>query len=186
MSYRIPFHRDPGFIPQTIPDNATSDRPVSFELSMAAGPDQARLKSILFATIGMANPTAASWSAQIQHAVVEAFRMSPELFINTVGRVANLTAPAALCRRVGIEVSDKAGDEDDVPITNGALFAKVAPFMTDLALEVALEIQRLTVKGAIDPRFTKPSSGSPGKSSKRSGSARTAPRPSDGSGTAGA
>src|SRR5262245_5917238 len=137
VAYRIPFHQET-FIPESsIAENRSNDRPVAFELSMAAGPDHARLKSILFATMGLLNTGETGWSPEMQAAVAEAFRNGPQLFTNTVGRIDNLTAPAALCRRLSMPISDKAKDEDDIPITDGYQFAKVAPYMPSLALEVA-------------------------------------------------
>jgi hypothetical protein len=185
VSFRIPFHRET-FIPKTINGNDAADLPVSFELSMAAGADHARVKSVLIATAGTAGwiDGENAWSPEMQAAVIEAFRTSPQLFSNCVGAIQNLSAPAVLCRRVGINTPEKAKDEDDIPITNGAQFAKVAPYMVTLGLELACEISRLTQRGAIDPRFTAPSSGSAKTPGTTNGSATAAPSTSDGGVTA--
>lgn len=174
--YRIPFHQET-FTPKTIPGNVEADFPVTFELSMAGGPDHARLKSVLWATGGIAgwSDAAKAWSPEMQASVIAAFKDGPQLFANCVGEIHNLRAPAVLCRRVGIKTPTKAKDLDDVPITNGVDFARIVPFMPALGLELAFEIQRLTLHGAVDPRFSEPSSGSDEKSATPNGNAPAAP-----------
>jgi hypothetical protein len=183
MAHRIPFHRE-GFTPKTIPGNEQSDLPVRFKLDMAAGPDHARLKSILFACLQTGNPNPRDWSENMQESVIAAFRTGAQVFVNTVRSITNLTAPVAMCRLVGIDVPKDAADEDEIPIRTGAEFARIAPYCLSLALEIAFELQQLTVKGSIDTRFSKPSSGSPATPASPSGSAPAAPTTSGGDGTA--
>lgn len=185
MSYVIPFHRDV-FTPKTIHDNETSDAPTTFELSMAVGADQARLKSILWATgaiAGWLNGSEA-WSPEMQASTIECFKTGPQLFINCVAAIANLSAPAALCRRVGISVPEKAKDGDAIPITNGTTFSRVAPYLPNLALEVAFAIQQLTAKGSVDGRFFEQPSGSAETPGNLNGSATSARPTNDGAATA--
>jgi hypothetical protein len=104
MGFTIPFYRVDGFKPKTsIPDNETTDAPVEFQLSMAAGADHARLKSLLSSTAGLAS-SLSQWSPEIQRSVTEGLRASSELFVNTVGRISGLYAPAVLCLEVGFEI----------------------------------------------------------------------------------
>src|SRR5204862_19335 len=77
----------------SIPDNDTSETPVSLELFMAAGADQARVKSLLSASAGLTTGLE-QWTPAMQQNVVSALHSSCDLFIATVGKIHNLTAPA--------------------------------------------------------------------------------------------
>ena len=182
--FPIPFTQAKGFRPKTsIPDNLVSDAPVEFDLRMASGPDQARCKSLLTATAGMALALE-HWTPEVQRNVTSALLSSSELFIGTVGAVRNLRAPAILCRLVGIVVPDKAQDDDLFPIDTGVKFARVATYMPFVAMEVAFEISQLTQRAQLDPRFFGSPSGSGPSGAKPNGSATPAPPTSAGTGTA--
>jgi len=182
--YQIPFHRDNDFTPQfSIPGNATSDTPVSMELFMAAGADQARVKSLLAASAGLTTGLE-RWTPAMQQNVVAALHNGCDLFVATVGTIRNLTAPALLCRRVQLQVPEKAADDDPIPIDTGVKFSRVAPYLPLVALEVAFEISKLTNKSHIDSRFFGSPSGSPASTKRPSGSARGARKPNAAAATA--
>jgi hypothetical protein len=185
MPFTIPFHRLPGFRPKTsIPGNDISDAPVTFDLSMAAGPDHARLKSLLSATAGLASPLQ-QWTPDVQRAVTEALRSSSQLFVDTVDKIVGLSVPAVLARRLSLVVDASRKDDDPVPIESGHAFARVAPYFPALALEIGFEIMSLTVKGAVDPRFFDSRSALPASGAKPNGSATPAQTPSAADATAG-
>ncbi len=181
--YMIPFTQRPGYRPKTILGNTTSDSPVEFDLRMASGPDQARVKSLLEATTGLTLDLA-RWTPEVQRNVVVALERGSELFVSTVGTIRNLSAPAQLCRIVALQVGQHAKDDDPIAIDTGVKFARVAPYMPFLALELAFEIATLTNQAQIDPRFFDSPSGSPVSAATPNGIARGARKRSNARATA--
>jgi len=178
---RVPFYKET-FVSKL--GERSEDGPAEFELSMVFGEDLVRLKSMIFAIMATANTTGDRWTPALQESATGAFRSGPRVFVNGVKNVHNLTAPAAVCRAVGLKVPDRTPDDEEIPIRTGAEFALIAPCIPTLAFEVALEINSLTIKAAIDPRFTERPSGSPSKPAATSGTADAAPSTSSGSATA--
>lgn len=150
MAHTIPFFREP-FTPKTIQGNAESDVPVVFFLSSAGGPDLARIKSILYASINLTHE--ANWTPEVARNVASAFASGSDLFVSTVEKIQGLTVPAALARKVGLDVDAKAKDDTEIPVTTGTAFARVARYSPLLAFEVAMEISRITKDEQIDPRL---------------------------------
>lgn len=169
--FTIPFTQHQGYRPKSIIGNATSDAPVEFDLIMADGPNQARVKSLIQATTGLTLDLA-QWTPEIQRNVVSALAQCSELFIGTVGAIRNFKAPAQLCRMVAIKVDDKAKDDDEIPIDTGVKFSRVATYIPILALELAFEISSITNKAQIDPRFFELPPGSPASVASPNGTAR--------------
>lgn len=182
--FTIPFTESKGYRPKVaIPDNTNSDTPVEFDLMMADGPNQARVKSLIQATTGL-TLSLESWTPAVQANVVSALLRSSELFIGTIDAIRNLSAPARLCRLVALKVDEKAKDDEPIPIDTGVKFARVATYMPLLALELAFEISTLTHKAQVDPRFFASPSGSAPSAANQSGAAPAAPTPPAASATA--
>lgn len=197
MAHHIPYTEAtitaPDFL---VSGNEANDAPVQFVIAPAEGLDRARIRSIVGAVEGLS--TTIGWAPRIQEAVQSAFRTSRGLFVNTIVEVRNLTAPAALAKRVGIiteipmrpSASDGAlapDPQSPIAITTGAHFDLVAPFLLALGVWVALEIDRLSSSAAIDARFFGPGSGSstPGPQTPNPSTARGARSTKGGAGTAG-
>ncbi|MGE0446807.1 MAG: hypothetical protein AB7P99_16395 [Vicinamibacterales bacterium] len=161
MPYTIPYEsgtfRPPSAI---IPGNDESAEPVEFELVPAEGEDQARLKSVIYATAGMANQ---QWGPEIQRTVIEAFRSAKGLFDQTVPVVRNLSVPYALAVRAGLVEAPAPGRKAtetpaEVPVRTGRDFTKVQGFMPPLAFLLAMEIAKLGRGVDLDARFFEPAS----------------------------
>lgn len=187
--FTIPFSEDTIRIPDdVIPGNSTAPQPVEFDICPAGGPDQARLRSLVYADLGLIST--GEWSPATQDAVLKAFETSGPVFDRTVDRVRGLTVPAALAHKVGILMTIPEGQNPQdpsgpqipnrqakIPILTGAHFGLVAGYMPALAFHVGLAILKLTQKaGDIDPRFLDSPSGSGTavKPRRRNGSAKRA------------
>jgi hypothetical protein len=198
MSFTLPYHRK-SFRPEIdalIPGNQTADDPVEFDLAPAWGPDKARMKSVMFATMGLVQD--GDWSPQTQATVIAAFETGAPAFVNTVEAIRGLNIPSVMAVRAGLlaEIPTKpregGGMEPDpekkFPITTGGQFAKICGAVPALSLAVALEIIKLSDKATAgtDPRFTQPRSGSGARvtRAKRSSTAPSARKPRSGTGTA--
>lgn len=158
--HEIPFRQDT-FIPpdEIIKGNSTSQTPVKFHLSPAGGPDLARIKSVIVATVGLTSPI--DWSPETQQSVIAAFTNGESLYIRTVDRIENLYAPRALAVKCGLIAPNEQTEAEKIPITDGAKFTLVAGYMSSLALLVAFEIAKLSKElDALDNRFFGPPSGS--------------------------
>lgn len=171
--HQIPYHRDT-FRPvnDLLPGNETSDNPVEFELVPAAGSDLARIKSVIYATLGLVQGDA--WTPDVQEGVIRAFETGAAAFANTVEAVRGLTIPAALAKRVGIiqelpnhvlpgSSTPVPNPEAPIPVVSGLAFSKICGFVPAMALHVAMKVAELSGKTeAIDPRFFGQPSGSGG------------------------
>jgi hypothetical protein len=189
MAYHLPFKGDT-FRPlnDVIPGNETDPNPVEFDIVPAEGPDLARLKSIIFADLGLIQD--GNWDPSTQESVIRAFETGAPVFIRTVEAIRGLTIPKRLARKVGIvpPLADGQVDPDPqepVPVLNGLAFTKVCGYMAALALHVAFKITSLSASLEIDPRFFGQPSGSPGPAKPRRtrGSAKRARNTSAGKGT---
>lgn len=103
--------------------------------------DRVRLRGI-FIAIG-ALSAGWQWTEQTGATAVAALKDSGQLFENCVRKVRGLSAPASVCRTVGVVVKDDAKDDDAIPIETGQQFARVAPYVPELAIEVAFRLIRL-------------------------------------------
>jgi hypothetical protein len=169
VAFQTSYQRDTVRVSDTlIPGNSNSDSPVEFDICPAWGADIARIKSIIYATLGLAQD--GDWSPEVQANVIEAFGTGGAAFVNTVERIRNLTVPAVAALRAGLITelpkSVKPGDqaptpdhEAPFPITNGTQFAKVCGGMLPIALEIAFAIGKLDGAKA-DARFFGQPSGS--------------------------
>lgn len=173
MAYLIPFHRVV-YRPRALPGNLDAATPVEFELSAVGGADLVRLKTLVYAlgALGLAQ----EWTPELQTNVLEAFRTGPSVFVHGIDRIRHYAAPLALAHKAGILASlpEGADPETPYPITTGEQFAKLAGYQVVLALEIALEIARLSDEADIDPRFFGSSTTSPATSAAPNGTARTA------------
>jgi len=185
----------------TIQGNETDPNPVQFDIVPAWGADQARVKSIVFATLGLVQTS--DWTPSVQQGVIAAFETGAPVFVDTVKAIRNLSVPAALALRAGLiaklptKVREAGGgiepDPDaPVPIETGRDFSRICghPNILALAYQVACEIAAIGDKASqeVDPRFFGQPSGSNGKGTgqKAKGSnAKTARQPRSGRGTAG-
>ncbi len=165
--HKIPYHRFPNFRPgiDLIPGNDAADNPVEFDLAPAWGPDLARIRSIVTASIGLTQD--AEWSAQIQNMVIAAFETGAPAFVNTVEAVRGLTIPAAMALRAGLiqEMPKVPGTltpdyDQHVPVTSGLAFSKICGAVPAMALIVAMKIMEISAKTEVDPRFFVQPSGS--------------------------
>ena len=84
---------------EVIPGNASSPTPVKFHLKPPLAPDLARLKSIVYAVTGLANPS--DWTPGMQVAVLKAFETGRDAFDHTVRKVEGLYVPAVAALRCG-------------------------------------------------------------------------------------
>lgn len=145
------------FRPLCLPGNSKAEergeKPTEFDLVAVGGASRARLKSLLIATSGLA--ATGNWTPEVQDAVIRAFETGPAVFAEGVTRIRELTAPAALCLKVGLLRELPAGLHPDsqVPITTGFEFAQIAGHWPILAYEIALAIARISDQADIDPRF---------------------------------
>lgn len=145
--------------------NETDPNPIEFVLVPAEGPDLVRLKSIIYATLGLAQTS--SFTAETQRDVIDAFKTGRDLFVNTVLSIRGLTVPASLAHRYGIIDERPADPAAPVAIVTGAAFAKVCGFDLALALGVAYKIADLVKTTAADGRFFAQPSGSGGQATGR-------------------
>lgn len=173
MAHHIPFHQDT-FRPKFIAGNDRSDTPVEFDLSALGAPDQVRLKGLIYASVALGSRP--GWDAQIEAGMIDAFQKAPEVFINGVDAVRNLTVPAAMAVKAGVlaELPANLPKDHPVPIVTGKDFARVSVFMPTLAFEVAHRLEQLCDESYIDPRLFEPPSTSPGTPAAPNGSARRA------------
>jgi len=164
MAYAIPYHRHT-FRPvnDQLAGNATADNPVEFDICPAWGADWARIKSIIYASLGLAQDGV--WSPEVQHAVIAAFDSGAQAFVNTVEAIRGLMAV-----RAGILPDIPKGQSADtqVPVTTGVQFSRICGAVPVIALQVASEIAKLSQEAeAVDPRFFAQPSGSGGRGTKK-------------------
>lgn len=193
--YQIPYYRETlRPISDVIPGNSEADNPVEFDLSPAWGADLARIKSLVYASLGLVSDT--GWTPEIQAAVIAAFETGAPAFINTIEAIRGLTIPAAMAVRAGllaeIPTSVKPGDSGPtpdynapVPVTTGRQFSLICGSVTPMALHVAMKVSELSQRAQVDPRFfVQPSgSGGPGTPGRKATTAGNAARRSKKSGT---
>lgn len=187
MAYEIPYHKSLYKIPDMVIDgNSTADNPVEFDLAPAWGPDWARIRSIIQATIGLAQD--GTWDEATQQMVIASFEQGGQAFSNTVEAIRGLSVPAAMAIRAGILDELKPGQTlaTQIPITNGRQFSRICGALPTMALCVASEIAKLSNKGEVDPRlFVQPSgSGSQATKAPKPSTAGSASRTSRRRGTA--
>lgn len=141
------------FRPICIRGNSKAELPVEFDLSSVGGASRARLKSIIIATSGLAQ--VGEWSPEVQDAVIKAFETGAAVFADGVTAIRRMTAPAALCVRVGLlrELPKDMDPQTQIPIANGYEFSLVCGYWPILAYEVALALARVSGQAEIDPRF---------------------------------
>lgn len=185
MAHMIPFHQSTFRPKLAIKGNEDSDRPVEFDLSAAAGPDHARVKSLIYGTAALLF-AGAEWTPTMQASVLEAFRTGGSVFERTVDAIRHLTVPASLALRAGViqTLGPGMGLTTPVPIETGPQFARISGYCPILAFEVVKEIGRLSDEGEIDLRFFGSLITSRETSPAPSGSAGPATTGSAGSGTA--
>lgn len=173
MAYQIPYHRNPGFRPvnDLIPGNATSDNPLEFDLAPAWGPDLARIRSIIHASLGLTQ--GAEWGDDIQRSVIASFEHGAAAFVNTVEAVRGLTVPAAMAFRAGLITEQdyptlpgtKTLDHQaQVAVRTGLAFSRICGAVPAMAIHVAMQIAEISAKSEAvqDPRFFGQPSGSGG------------------------
>lgn len=141
------------FRPLCILGNKDADKPTEFDICAVGGPSRARLKSIIVATSGLIQK--GEWSPDVQAAVISGFQTGAPLFVEAVSAIRELTAPAALCVKVGLmrELPKGMDPNSQVPITTGVEFAALAGHWPVLAYELAMAIARVSNQADIDPRF---------------------------------
>ena len=174
MAYHVPFTEEE-YVPHSITGNRDAAAPVRFWLSAPAGPDLARLKSIIFATGGLGQD--AEWTEQLARDTAAAFVHGADVFVKTVDRIEGLTVPAAMAIKAGLLQDDpKTPIRRDTPIAidTGAKFARVCGWLTLLAFEISLEVARLSREVDADPRFFGSPTTSPKTATATSGSAPSA------------
>lgn len=165
MAYQIPFSQSRYVVPDNIvPGNAKAENPVVFYLSPAQGPDQARLKSIVFATLGVSS-TNPDWSKEMQDAVIAAYARGADVFVRTIDKIEGLTVPGLMAKRAMVIPPDQAEsiqDSASIPIKSGSDFAMISGYVITMSFQVACEIARIT-RGLedTDPRFFGQPFGSP-------------------------
>lgn len=156
MAYEIPLTREELIIPdELIPNNSKAQVPVKFHLSPAADADQARVKSILIATTGLAGDGA--WSPEAQKAIISAFKTGADLFVRTVEKIDGLTVPGWVAKKHALLPAKdfpSLGDKAPFSIETGAQFSQVYGYVLSIALLVAFHIGKLSNQAeGIDPRF---------------------------------
>lgn len=189
MAFNVPYSNDTVRIPDAmVAGNSTADNPVEYDIVPAWGADLARLKSIMFASIHLAD-NSPNWAPDVQEAVIKACETGARAFANTVTKVRGLTVPVSMALRAGL-ISDEQASQlvvGSVPITTGEQFTRIAGALAGHAFYVAMKIIELSGKQEVDPRFFEPASGSGGQgtSKKQTSTARSARRGSRSKGTAG-
>jgi hypothetical protein len=180
----IPFTEET-FRPLCVPGNDTAENPVEFDLSAVGGDNKARLKSILMATSGL-TAEQREWTPQVQDSVIAAFRTGGPVFADAVSAVRGLNAPVALAVKVGLlqEIPKGLDRQSLFPITTGYQFSRVCGYYPVLALELAMEITRISKQAEIDTRFFSSLSPSPTTPATPRGTAARATRKRSGCATA--
>lgn len=189
MGMHVPYSRTtyrPG--DDILPGNKTSDNPLEFDIVPAWGGDLARIKSLIYATMGLVQGK--EWGPQVQEAVIAAFDTGAPVFENTVTAIRGLSVPSIMALRAGLipalpkTVQDggmKSDPEAPYEVMNGRAFSKLCGALAGTALHVAMEIGKLSDKAeqAMDPRFFKQPSGSSGtaKAGRGKGSTVATARP---------
>lgn len=172
MALHIPYTGDT-FRPSSkiLPGNDTAEVPLEFDLVPPWGPDLARVKSLIYATLGLID--AADWRPEVQAAVTRAFDTGAPVFANTITAIRGLTVPAAMAVRAGLltdlpqTIVDGQARPDHakpIPITTGQAFSRICGALPALSFQVASELSKLAEQAerAMDPRFFEPPSGSSG------------------------
>jgi hypothetical protein len=185
--FEVPYAGGTARIPNAlIPGNEESNAPVEFDITPAWGPDMARLRSVLEASLSISGP---SWDPATQDVVIKAFETGAGAFVNTVAGIRNLSIPKAMALRAGILVDPKGPADLKVPIVTGEQFGRICgdPHLLGITLYVAFEIMKLSKANRVDPRFfTQPSgSGSAGTRGRKRSTAGGARRTPAKHGTAG-
>lgn len=197
MSYQIPYHRETVRpVNDVIPGNTQSDNPVEFDIAPAWGADLARIKSVVFASMGLI--TEAGWTPELQAAVIGSFETGAAAFVNTVEAIRGLTVPAVMALRAGLisELPRRVPDggtepiqdpNAPIPITTGVAFSRICGAVSPMALHVAMKIADLSNRANMDPRFFAQPSGSgiPAMERQTGLTATSAPKRSRRRGTAG-
>lgn len=184
MALHIPYHRHT-FRPvnDVLPGNATSDNPLEFDIVPAWGGDLARIKSIVFASLGLVNGD--DWGPEAQEAVIAAFGSGAPAFLNTVTAIRGLSVPAIMAVRAGLiqtlpqavkDGESVADPEAPYQVVNGLQFSRLCGAMPGMSLHVASEIAKISTEAerAMDPRFFKRPSGSGGPATAGKGRATNA------------
>lgn len=164
MAFEVPYSTDTfrPVIDDIVPGNATADDPLEFDIAPAWGGDLARLKSVVFATVGLAQD--GDWSPATQAAVIKAFETGAVAFVNTITAIRGLRIPAAMAIRAGILVGTPPGGPGaKVQVTTGEQFSRICGALTGTALHVATAIIKLSGKNEVDPRLFVQPSGSGGQ-----------------------
>lgn len=184
MSAQIPFSSET-FRPISIINNDKAENPVEFDICAVGGPARAALKSVIVATGGLA--ATGNWSPDVQDAVIAAFKNGGQAFVDGVTKVRGLTAPAALCVKVGLlaELPKGMDENTQIPITNGLEYSRVAGYWPMLSFEVGMALARISGQAEIDPRFFAWLSISLGLPASPPGTAKRAERKRAPKGTAG-
>ena len=182
--YTIPFNQET-YRAQSIPGNATAEKPVEFVLSQVGGEDLVKLKGLVFASSVLAHVK--SWQKEMSAGAIDAFQKAPSFFVSGIDEIRNLSVPFALAKKAGIAPDMKDGESapDTVAIRAGGQFAAISPFVIVLALEVAMKLAEISQASEIDTRFFGRGSGSPAARTTPNGSARRAVKPRKPRGTAG-
>jgi hypothetical protein len=175
MAYRVPFHQE------TFTAEVPGDERVEFDLSAVSSSSLVLLKALMAGMASLAflrDPG----GDETKRASEQLKSVGPA-FVEGVDAVRGLTVPDALARRVLLRETDSK-ETDDVPVKTGAQFARVAPYLPAIALQVGFKLIRLSgEEGAgIKPDYFGLCSGSPAKPTSQSGTAE--PAPSTPSGTA--
>lgn len=194
MAYHAIYQPDT-FRPQV--GNDSTENPLEFDIVPAWGADLARVKSIVYSSMGLSQDQ--DWSPETQRAVGAAFEGGAVMFVNTVTAIRGLTVPAAMALRAGLIIelpfrvapgqSEPQPDpQAPIPVTTGLQFSKLAGALVVIAFEVAMAIGKLSDRANLDPRFFGRPSGSGGRgpaNQEATTTAGTAPRGRKNSGTAG-
>jgi hypothetical protein len=168
MAYRVPFHQE------TFRAEVPGDETLEFDLSAVSAASLVLLKGLVAGTAHLTfnrNP-----SGEDITKAASCLKLCGPAFIEGVDAVRGLAVPDALARRVFLRESDQK-DTDDFTIRTGAQFARIAPYLPAVALQIGFKL--ITMSGeegaGMKPEYFGLPSGSPATPASQSGTAAPAP-----------
>lgn len=177
MAYQIPFNEE-NYKPKTIEGNNDPDNPtpIEFSLSAVGSASLVRLKGLLYGSTVLTHNMEPD--GRTLNAAAEGLASAGPAFVEGVDGIrGGLMVPDKLARRVGIR-TDKDKSTGPCEVSTGGQFARVAPYMPELAMEIGFKLATLsdTTGAGADARLFDSPTTSPATQTRPSGTVRAARR----------